>query len=58
MLLPGSLLHSFTPRKRPQSPYRFSAEPWYCCARPTREQFVSLGQVSKSPQEAVPATGN
>jgi hypothetical protein len=36
----------------------FLSEPWYCCAEPTREQFVSLGQVPKKLQEAVPATGS
>lgn len=36
----------------------FLSEPWYCCAEPTREQFVSLGQVSKKLEEPVPATGS
>ena len=35
----------------------FLSEPWYCCAEPTREQFVSIGQVSKKMDEPVPATG-
>ena len=35
----------------------FLSEPWYCCAEPTREQFVSIGQVSKKMEEPVPATG-
>ena len=35
----------------------FLSEPWYCCAEPTREQFVSIGQVSKKMDEPLPATG-
>ena len=35
----------------------FLSEPWYCCAEPTREQFVSIGQVSTKMDEPVPATG-
>ena len=35
----------------------FLSEPWYCCAEPTREQFVSIGQVSKKKEEPVPAAG-
>jgi len=27
----------------------FLSEPWYCCAEPTQEQFVSIGSVSKKP---------
>jgi radical SAM superfamily enzyme YgiQ (UPF0313 family) len=36
----------------------FLSEPWYCCAEPTREQFVSIGQVSKKIEEPIPATGS
>jgi radical SAM superfamily enzyme YgiQ (UPF0313 family) len=36
----------------------FLSEPWYCCAEPTREQFVSLGQVSKKVEEPMPTTGS
>jgi hypothetical protein len=36
----------------------FLSEPWYCCAEPTREQFVSLGQVSKKIEEPMPTTGS
>lgn len=36
----------------------FLSEPWYCCAEPTREQFVSIGQVSKRIEEPLPATGS
>ncbi len=36
----------------------FLSEPWYCCAEPTREQFVSLGQVAKKMEEPMPATGS
>jgi radical SAM superfamily enzyme YgiQ (UPF0313 family) len=35
----------------------FLSEPWYCCAEPTREQFVSIGQVSKKIEEPMPVTG-
>jgi radical SAM superfamily enzyme YgiQ (UPF0313 family) len=36
----------------------FLSEPWYCCAEPTREQFVSIGQVSKKMEVPMPATGS
>ena len=36
----------------------FLSEPWYCCAEPTREQFVSIGQVSKKMEEPLPAAGS
>ncbi len=36
----------------------FLSEPWYCCAEPTREQFVSIGQVSKKTEEPMPVTGS
>ena len=36
----------------------FLSEPWYCCAEPTREQFVSLSQVSKKTEEPMPVTGS
>lgn len=28
-------------------PVPFLSEPWYCCAEPTKEQFVSIGAVGK-----------
>ena len=32
------------------------SEPWYCCAEPTREQFVSIGGLAVAPQAgAMPA---
>ncbi len=34
------------------------SEPWYCCAEPTREQFVSIGQVLKKIEEPIPVTGS
>ncbi len=35
----------------------FLSEPWYCCAEPTREQFVSIGQVpAKKPEPPIPVT--
>jgi radical SAM superfamily enzyme YgiQ (UPF0313 family) len=42
----------------PAAAVPFLSEPWYCCAEPTREQFVSLGQVSKKLPEPLPATGS
>jgi radical SAM superfamily enzyme YgiQ (UPF0313 family) len=36
----------------------FLSEPWYCCAEPTREQFVSIGQVAKKTEEPMPVTGS
>jgi radical SAM superfamily enzyme YgiQ (UPF0313 family) len=42
----------------PAAAIPFLSEPWYCCAEPTREQFVSIGQVSKKIEEPLAATGN
>lgn len=42
----------------PASAVPFLSEPWYCCAEPTREQLVSIGQVSKKMAEPIAATGN
>ncbi len=36
----------------------FLSEPWYCCAEPTREQFVSIGQVAKKVQEPIVVSGS
>ncbi|MGB2593177.1 MAG: CUAEP/CCAEP-tail radical SAM protein [Candidatus Acidiferrum sp.] len=41
----------------PVAPIPFLSEPWYCCAEPTREQFVSIGQVAKKREEPLPASG-
>jgi hypothetical protein len=43
----------------PSAAVPFLSEPWYCCAEPTREQFLSIGQVpaSKKREESIPATG-
>jgi radical SAM superfamily enzyme YgiQ (UPF0313 family) len=40
----------------------FLSEPWYCCAEPTREQFLSIGQLGQKPaareqQEFTPVGG-
>ena len=35
----------------------FLSEPWYCCAEPTREQFVSIGQLAKRKEEPVSVAG-
>ena len=35
----------------------FLSEPWYCCAEPTREQFVSIGQVARKKEEPMPVAG-
>jgi len=42
---------------RPGAPVPFLSEPWYCCAEPTQEQFVSIGQPVKKLQEPVTAAG-
>jgi radical SAM superfamily enzyme YgiQ (UPF0313 family) len=42
----------------PAAAAAFLSEPWYCCAEPTREQFVSIGQVSKKIDEPTPVTGS
>jgi radical SAM superfamily enzyme YgiQ (UPF0313 family) len=42
----------------PSAAIPFLSEPWYCCAEPTREQFVSIGQVSKKIEEPLTATGS
>ncbi len=48
---------SIQPSRAPAAAIPFLSEPWYCCAEPTREQFVSIGQVSKKTEEPLPATG-
>jgi radical SAM superfamily enzyme YgiQ (UPF0313 family) len=46
------------PSQAPAAAIPFLSEPWYCCAEPTREQLVSIGQVSKKTEEPLPATGS
>jgi len=46
------------PSQGPAATVPFLSEPWYCCAEPTREQLVSIGQVSKKTEEPLPATGS
>ena len=46
------------PSHAPAAAIPFLSEPWYCCAEPTREQFVSIGQVAKKIEEPMPATGS
>jgi radical SAM superfamily enzyme YgiQ (UPF0313 family) len=46
------------PSQAPAAAIPFLSEPWYCCAEPTREQLVSIGQVSKKIEEPLPATGS
>jgi radical SAM superfamily enzyme YgiQ (UPF0313 family) len=48
----------FQPSNAPTAAVPFLSEPWYCCAEPTREQFVSIGRVSKKIEEPIPATGS
>lgn len=36
----------------------FLSEPWYCCAEPTREQFVAIGQLAKQKEEPVSVAGS
>ena len=33
--------------RTPAAAIPFLSEPWYCCAEPTREQFVSIGQIAE-----------
>lgn len=35
----------------------FLSEPWYCCAEPTQEQFIAIGQVPKKKEEAASVAG-
>ncbi|MGB8473108.1 MAG: CUAEP/CCAEP-tail radical SAM protein [Candidatus Acidiferrum sp.] len=42
----------------PSTAVPFLSEPWYCCAEPTREQFVSIGQIPQKAQEPLPVTGS
>ena len=44
--------------QEPAAEIPFLSEPWYCCAEPTREQFVSIGQVAKKIEEPIPAGGS
>ncbi|MGC1413748.1 MAG: CUAEP/CCAEP-tail radical SAM protein [Candidatus Acidiferrum sp.] len=44
--------------RTPAAAIPFLSEPWYCCAEPTREQFVSIGQVAKKLEEPMPVTGS
>jgi radical SAM superfamily enzyme YgiQ (UPF0313 family) len=53
--LAAPILHS---AQAPEAAIPFLSEPWYCCAEPTREQFVSIGQVPKKMEEPIPATGS
>lgn len=36
----------------PPRPVPFLSEPWYCCAEPTRDQFVSIGGAAPKSQHA------
>jgi len=58
MPLRDSTLQFFAGSRSPAAAVPFLSEPWYCCAEPTREQFISIGQVSKRPEEPMPATGS
>ncbi len=49
---------AFRPSQSTAAAVPFLSEPWYCCAEPTREQFVSIGQVSKKVEEPMPVTGS
>jgi radical SAM superfamily enzyme YgiQ (UPF0313 family) len=46
------------PLREPAAAVPYLSEPWYCCAEPTREQFVSIGQVAKKIEDPMPATGS
>jgi len=51
-LVPPLLDVSATPAAVP-----FLSEPWYCCAEPTREQFVSIGQLATKKEAPVSVAG-
>jgi len=40
-----------SPAVRP-TPVPFLDEPWYCCAEPMDQQFVSIGKVNAAPAKA------
>jgi radical SAM superfamily enzyme YgiQ (UPF0313 family) len=48
----------FHPSQETAAAVPFLSEPWYCCAEPTREQFVSIGQAARRMEEPIPATGS
>ncbi len=41
-----------TPALGPRTPVPFLDEPWYCCAEPMEQQFVSLGKVKEAVAKA------
>jgi len=43
------------PSAQPQAGIPFLSEPWYCCAEPTRDQFVSIGAPKPLAKNAVAA---
>ena len=47
-----TILHSH----RPSTAVPFLSEPWYCCAEPTKDQFVSIGGIAKARPEVMVAT--
>ena len=53
--LPAPALH---PSQEPAAAIPFLSEPWYCCAEPTREQFVSMGQVARKIEEPIAVPGS
>jgi hypothetical protein len=41
----------------PKSGVPFLSEPWYCCAEPTKDQFISIGR-AQQPTESKPAVAH
>jgi len=44
------------PSHRASTAVPFLSEPWYCCAEPTKDQFVSIGGIAKARPEVMVAT--
>jgi hypothetical protein len=44
--------HSSPPSAFPRAAVPYVDEPWYCCAEPTRDQFVSIGNVKAAAAKA------
>lgn len=49
----GKHIPPLLPESKQAAAVPFLSEPWYCCAEPTKEQFVSIGTVAKKKREPV-----
>jgi radical SAM superfamily enzyme YgiQ (UPF0313 family) len=45
-------LHATSPSQAKPTPVPFLDEPWYCCAEPMNDQFVSIGNVKEAVAKA------